>query len=105
MIYSIFLQTNVTDITFRIMDVVLIIGGVISMLTTFFVLKQKSEKNTDKITDLMEDVIKLEAKIVKFEDGSADFRKGIFAKLDKQNEEIHKLGLSLEGVLSKLNNK
>lgn len=96
MLLSILLQTNVNDITFRTMDVVLIVGGVISILTTFFVIRAQTVSNAEKLTAQALEIEKLEGKIEKMGEANGAFKKEIFQALEKQSAEIHQVNLNIE---------
>lgn len=106
---SIILQTNVTDITFRTMDVVLIVGGVISILTTFFVQRYQGMSNAEKIKTAYDEIEKLELKLEKMSEANGIFKKEIFHALEKQSNEIHQVNLNIERfkteIIQQLNKK
>ena len=87
--------TNVNDISFRLMDVIMIVGGVGSILVQYFTQKGKIQSiceafdNYKKITD--KEVELLTTELTKMEDKHGDFKDNIFKRLDDQNESIHKL--------------
>lgn len=96
LLISILLQTNVNDITFRTMDVVMIVGGVASLLTIFFTLKNTITNNTDKIATLKEEMKHLENELEKVKLDNGTFKTAIFAKFDEQNKELHQLSIMIE---------
>ncbi len=96
MLSSLLLQTNVNDITFRTMDVVMIVGGVASLLTIFFTLKNTITNNTAAIAALKETVKEQEIEMEKIKLDNGTFKKEIFHKFDEQNRELHQLSINIE---------
>ena len=105
--------TNVNDITFRTMDVVLILGGAVSVLTSFFVLRFQSVSNAKDLAAYIlsndKEIARLEKEIEKNDVSHGDFKKEIFKKMDESNNQVHELGLSIEKfkneILQTLNKK
>lgn len=94
------LQTSVNDITFRTTDVCVIIGGLISVLTSFFVLRYQSMSNAKDLAAYVlsndKEIARLEREIEKNDVSHGDFKKEIFKKMDDHNASVHELGLNIE---------
>lgn len=98
-------QTNVNDISFRLMDVVMIVGGIGTLLISFLTQKARIQgiedafQNYKTINDKCIDV--LTADLTKQENKHSDFTKDIFTRLDKQNDSIHELSKQI-GILTQI---
>ena len=91
------LQQAVTadDLIFRITDVLLLGGGVISMLTTYFVMKYKVDRNEERLADHIKD-FEEEKRMIH---GRINDTK---ATLDMISKEITEVKLSIEKFKSEL---
>lgn len=106
-------STNVNDITFRTMDVVLIVGGVISVLTSFFVLRFQSISTAKDLAAYIAANEKTNAQfgkeLDKIGEVHGDFKEKIFKKMDEQNTQLHDLGINIEKfkteIIQQLNKK
>ena len=91
--------TNVQDITFRAMDVVVIVSGIISVLGSFFYLRFQASSTAKELDAYMKtndkEMEKLEAMIEKHGEVTGEFKEKIFRKLEEQGGEMHKLALSI----------
>lgn len=101
--------TSVTDLSFRLMDVVMIVGGVSTMITNHFIQKGKIERLKDSqdtyktITDKQIDYLVTELKSVEANHGA--FKGDIFKRLDTQNESIHTLSNQITKLTQIIENK
>jgi len=97
--------TGINDITFRTMDVVVIVGGAISLITSFLYQRFQIAENRRSLESLQKqydkDIEKIENSLDKIGETHGEFKEKIFSKIDGLGEEIHKIALTIQELKNK----